>query len=214
MNHWIYPGLDIIFLKKSDRQKYNAIIKRVCDVFEVGESDIHSTSRYRMIIEPRHCIMYLCWTLTDLPVEKLGLWLGNRHHTTVLSGRVNFRNLCQTHSNLRNLLKVVCSGLGVAYERIFTDRIVSNNVTKPFMVLSILFNNGPLRSSKIKELSPKDVEINLNRILNDLYRIGFIERTPSLKKSDVYDYNISAKGIRYLERCMLKDNGLESVTIG
>ncbi len=62
------------------------IIKLVAGHFGVKSGDIRGERRHKAISFPRQIAMYLCREYTKLSYPEIGTRLGNRDHTTVLSG--------------------------------------------------------------------------------------------------------------------------------
>lgn len=60
------------------------IQKATADYYKLKVSDLISKSNARSIAEPRQIAMYLCKTLTDYSLPKIGQEFGGKHHTTVL----------------------------------------------------------------------------------------------------------------------------------
>lgn len=63
------------------------IIKCVAEHFNISQTEICSTKKVKEIAFPRQIAMYLCCTLTSVPLEQIGRELGGRDHTTVMHGR-------------------------------------------------------------------------------------------------------------------------------
>lgn len=61
-----------------------AIKKNVGLFFDIKISDLESSKRARNFSYPRQIAMYLCRSMTDLSLPKIGQHFGNRDHTTVL----------------------------------------------------------------------------------------------------------------------------------
>lgn len=71
----------------SAKDKYIApdlIKKQVCKHFNIKLQDIESSKRSRDLAYPRQIAMYLCRSMTDLSLPKIGEAFGNRDHTTVI----------------------------------------------------------------------------------------------------------------------------------
>ncbi|MFM6963224.1 MAG: chromosomal replication initiator protein DnaA [Micrococcales bacterium] len=62
------------------------IIAQVAKYYNVSVDDIHGKNRTSAIANARQIAMYLCRTMTDLSLPKIGQILGDRDHTTVLYG--------------------------------------------------------------------------------------------------------------------------------
>ncbi len=62
------------------------IIEVVSEHFGITVDQIMSKSRSNDISKPRQIAMYLCKTMTDLPLDSIGQLLGGRDHSTVIHG--------------------------------------------------------------------------------------------------------------------------------
>ena len=62
----------------------NIIIEHVARYFDIHIEDMRSKKRTRDITFPRQVAMYLCRTLTDVSLPKIGDCFGGRDHTTVM----------------------------------------------------------------------------------------------------------------------------------
>lgn len=61
------------------------IMDVVCNHYHISKEDILSKKRNQEIAIPRQIIMYLCDTMTDMPVVSVGKFLG-KDHSTVIHG--------------------------------------------------------------------------------------------------------------------------------
>ena len=55
----------------------------VCKHYKIKISDLDSETRVATLTYPRHVAMYLCRTMTDLSLPKIGAIFGNKHYSTV-----------------------------------------------------------------------------------------------------------------------------------
>ncbi|MGI6176858.1 MAG: chromosomal replication initiator protein DnaA [Eubacterium sp.] len=55
----------------------------VCKHYKIKISDLDSETRVANLTYPRHVAMYLCRTMTDLSLPKIGAIFGNKHYSTV-----------------------------------------------------------------------------------------------------------------------------------
>ncbi len=60
------------------------VTDRVCTFFSLGREDLIGQSRRREVAQPRQIAMYLTRELTTLSLPQIGLFFGNRDHTTVM----------------------------------------------------------------------------------------------------------------------------------
>ena len=64
--------------------KPELIKDKVARFFGIKTSDLSSKSRRQSIVRPRHIAIYLCRSLTTMSLPEIGIFFGNRNHTTVL----------------------------------------------------------------------------------------------------------------------------------
>lgn len=85
----------------------DAILKAVCKHFHLPLNQITGPSRARDITYARHIAMYLLRYSSQRPLAEIGKLLGNRDHTTVLSGcqriKRELTSLPQTHTDIQQL---------------------------------------------------------------------------------------------------------------
>lgn len=62
------------------------IIEVVSEHFQISVDQMISKNRSSDIARPRQIAMYLCKTMTDIPLDTIGALLGGRDHSTVLHG--------------------------------------------------------------------------------------------------------------------------------
>jgi chromosomal replication initiator protein len=60
------------------------IVDKVCEHYHVDPSVLHSKSRKREIVQVRQIAMFLVKKHTDISTSKIGHFIGNRDHATVL----------------------------------------------------------------------------------------------------------------------------------
>ncbi len=83
------------------------IIKIVSDFYGVEISAINTRSRKREVVLVRQVAMYLAKKYLDLSTAKIGLYIGNRDHATVLHACKTVTNLCETDKQFRSELNQI-----------------------------------------------------------------------------------------------------------
>ena len=79
--------LESLIYPEANREITPSLITEVvCDHFGLTVEQILSSDRSRSIARPRQIIMYLCKSMTDLPLDAIGREIGGRDHSTVLHG--------------------------------------------------------------------------------------------------------------------------------
>ena len=91
----------------SSRPSPDEILKAVCKHFHLPLNQITGPSRARDITYARHIAMYLLRHSSQRPLAEIGKLLGNRDHSTVLSGCLRIKreltSLPQTHTDIQQL---------------------------------------------------------------------------------------------------------------
>lgn len=77
---------DIISPEDKREVTPDLIIQIIADHFNLTPADIISQKRNADISRPRQIAMYLCRKMTDIPLEQIGRYFGNRDHTTIMHG--------------------------------------------------------------------------------------------------------------------------------
>lgn len=83
------------------------ILKTVSDFYGVEISAINTRSRKREVVLVRQVAMYLAKKYLDLSTAKIGLYIGNRDHATVLHACKTVTNLCETDKQFRGELSQI-----------------------------------------------------------------------------------------------------------
>lgn len=91
--------------KKTVTPEY--IISVVSEHFNVTPEDLAGNKRTTKIVLPRQIAMYLCREITGTPLKTIGHILGNRDHTTIMSGIRKIENDLQKDSTLKNTVEVL-----------------------------------------------------------------------------------------------------------
>ncbi len=95
---------------KKRRATFDGIFHRVCAEFNVREAELLGKSRLRRIARPRQVLMYLAYWNTNLSYPEIGRRLGQRNHTTVISGVKKVKTLRQSDEAFdARIKKIECS---------------------------------------------------------------------------------------------------------
>ena len=91
------------------------IMDIVSDHFGVSIADLKSNKRPAEIAVPRQIVMYLCREITDTSYKAIGILLGNRDHSTIISGDNKVRDKLAAgdtslKSNIDTIRKKLSSG--------------------------------------------------------------------------------------------------------
>lgn len=87
------------------------IIKKVADYYGVEVNSINTRSRKREVVQVRQVSMYLAKKYLDISTSKIGQYVGNRDHATVLHACKTITNLAETDKQFRNELNEIESSL-------------------------------------------------------------------------------------------------------
>jgi chromosomal replication initiator protein len=103
-------SLDVATIALADLAKSNStkslsledIIRAVSYHYNVAYDTLISNSRKASVTNARHISIYLCRQILDAPFEKIGQELGNRDHSTIMSGWKKIDNLYNSDFNYKN----------------------------------------------------------------------------------------------------------------
>lgn len=84
-----------------------AIIKTVAEYYGINPETINTKSRKREVVLVRQVAMYLAKKHLDLSTSKIGLYVGNRDHATVLHACKTITNLNETDKQFRSELNEI-----------------------------------------------------------------------------------------------------------
>ena len=83
------------------------IIKTVSDFYGIEPEAINTKSRKREVVLVRQVAMFLAKKYLDLSTSKIGLYIGNRDHATVLHACKTITNLADTDKQFRSELNEI-----------------------------------------------------------------------------------------------------------
>ena len=78
---------DVIYPNKPVKITPSYIVEVVAEHYGKDPESLFSKKRNAEIALPRQVAMYLCCEMTDISLNEIGSFLGNRDHTTVMHGR-------------------------------------------------------------------------------------------------------------------------------
>ena len=79
------------------------VLIKVCDYFNIKQSDLIGPKRIKSLVLPRHITMHILSEQLRLTVEKIGEILGGRDHTTVMHGRDKIKKLMLTDREVQRI---------------------------------------------------------------------------------------------------------------
>ncbi len=83
------------------------ILDAVCAHFKLEASAIHTKSRKREVVLARQISMYLAKNLTDLSTSKIGKFIGNKDHATVIHACKTIKGQLDVDKNLQSEMKEI-----------------------------------------------------------------------------------------------------------
>ncbi len=83
------------------------IINKVSEYYGIEPEDINTRSRKREVVLVRQVSMFLAKKYLDLSTAKIGQYIGNRDHATVLHACKTITNLSETDKQFRNELNEI-----------------------------------------------------------------------------------------------------------
>lgn len=99
---------DIISPNEKREVTPQVILDVVAEHYGISSSDIIGGKRNADIVVPRQIVMYLCREITDTSYKAIGILLGNRDHSTIISGDNKVREKLQANdSSLKNNIDII-----------------------------------------------------------------------------------------------------------
>ena len=83
------------------------IIEVVSEHFQISLDQMISKNRSNEIAKPRQIAMYLCKTMTDIPLDSIGSLLGGRDHSTIIHGINKIGDEYDSNEQTRNLIETI-----------------------------------------------------------------------------------------------------------
>ena len=98
---------DLISPNETKEVTPELIIQVVADHFGITPLDISSQKRNKEVVFPRQIVMFLCWSMTDTPLQAIGKYLGGRDHTTIIHGYEKIGADMDKNESLRNTIEIL-----------------------------------------------------------------------------------------------------------
>ena len=83
------------------------IIEVVSEHFQISLDQMISKNRSNEIAKPRQIAMYLCKTMTDIPLDSIGSLLGGRDQSTIIHGIKKIGDEYDSNEQTRNLIETI-----------------------------------------------------------------------------------------------------------
>ncbi len=83
------------------------IIEVVSEHFQISLDQMISKNRSSDIARPRQIAMYLCKTMTDIPLDSIGSLLGGRDHSTIIHGIKKIADEYDSNETTKNLIETI-----------------------------------------------------------------------------------------------------------
>ncbi len=83
------------------------IIEVVSEHFQISLEQIISKQRSNDIVRPRQIAMYLCKSMTNIPLDTIGTLLGKRDHSTIIHGIRKITEEYNSNENTRILIETI-----------------------------------------------------------------------------------------------------------
>ncbi len=87
------------------------ILNIVSEHFNVSTQDILSSKRKADIVLARQIVMYLCREMTEMSLQGIGEYIGNRDHTTVIHGCDKIKKDYKNNEMTRNKIDIIIKKL-------------------------------------------------------------------------------------------------------
>lgn len=80
------------------------VLDTICQYFNLNQKELLGAKRQKELVLPRHIAMFILSEDLNLTVEKIGLLLGKRDHTTVMHGRDKIKKLINQDREVQRIL--------------------------------------------------------------------------------------------------------------
>jgi chromosomal replication initiator protein len=90
------------------------VLETICNYFSLNQKELTGAKRQKELVLPRHLAMFILSEQLNLTVEKIGLLLGKRDHTTVMHGRDKIKKLMNQDREVQRMLIEIKQKLMVA----------------------------------------------------------------------------------------------------
>ena len=98
---------DMISHENNRKVTPELILDIVSDHFGISVSDLKGNKRTADISNARQIFMYLCRTMTDVPLKTICFVLGGKNHSTVLHGIEKIEQNLKTDETLNNTIHII-----------------------------------------------------------------------------------------------------------
>ena len=95
----------------TDRSKCCIIISETARYYGITEEAIQGQSRQKTTAIARHVAIYLCRTLTNLPLMEIGTHFDGRNHSTVLSSLNKIEEMLKNNSEMAGTIRDITSNI-------------------------------------------------------------------------------------------------------
>lgn len=102
---------DMVGIKQEKPLSINHIKRKVCDYFNISNSELCSKDRSKDIAFARQIAMYLARELTNVSLPKIGENFGNRDHSTVMHACDKIKSMLQTDPDTKSIVTVLISNI-------------------------------------------------------------------------------------------------------
>jgi len=102
---------DSEIVEENDYKNVTKVKKAVAKYYNISISDLSATTRKQDVVLPRQISIYLIKTLYDVPFTKIGIYFGNRDHTTISYAHSKVTQLIESDwtvkQDIDNLIKLL-----------------------------------------------------------------------------------------------------------
>jgi chromosomal replication initiator protein len=84
-----------------------AIVKKTCEIFHVGEDEIKTKSRKRERVDARKAAIWIMRKYTKMTCDKIGEFFGSRDHTTIIHAKERAQDLMDTDEQFKEKVYLI-----------------------------------------------------------------------------------------------------------
>ena len=104
---------DMVYHDKGGQITPDRIMSAVCEHYGVRTASILSKKKDNEIVVPRHVIMYLLRTYTDMTLKDIARFIGRKDHSTVIHGVENIKENLVNNEEMQGNINIILRKLGL-----------------------------------------------------------------------------------------------------
>lgn len=122
---WVRPGINfkegsMDFRLDIDTDMLNTQFRKVCNAYDLSYVDVMGAKRPEVYAFVRQLFFYYVFNRYKISKMRLGKWMGNRDHTTVIHAIITIQNRMDTDCVVPPKLHTKCKTTREEYQKLLT----------------------------------------------------------------------------------------------